>query len=186
MKRFYLLIALLIFLSGCASENKAINEAITLRQSILEGNGCNFNAQITADFGQKIYTFSLKCKTDAVGNMFFEVVSPETISGITGMITEKDGKLTFDDQVLLFETIADGQLTPVTAPWLLIHTLCCGYIRSCGTDGDMLRIQIDDSYAENAIQLEIWVDQLNKPIRGEILWEGRRIISIDVTDFEIL
>lgn len=186
MKRLCLLIVFVFILTGCVLQDAEMNRVISLRDKLTEGNGCEFQAEITADYGDKIHTFSLKCVTDVLGDMRFEVLSPETISGITGIITEQDGKLTFDDQVLLFETIADDQLTPVSAPWMLIRTLRCGYIRSCGSDGDNLRIQIDDSYAQNNIQLEVWVDETLNPVRGEILWKGRRILSIDVTDFVIL
>ena len=163
-----------------------MDNAIALRRSLMEANGCSFNAVITADNGDDLHSFSMKCTTDPQGDMHFEVLSPDTISGITGIVSESNGKLTFDDQVLLFETIADGELTPVSAPWVLVRTLQSGYIRSCGADGNNLRIQLDDSYSDNAIQLEVWLDEAQKPIRGEILWEGRRILSIDVTEFVIL
>ena len=186
MKRFSLLLVSICLLLGCTPKHTQMNNAIALRNSLTEANGCSFNAEITADYGDILHSFSMKCTTDAQGDLHFEVLSPDTISGITGIVTESNGKLTFDDQVLLFETIADGELTPVSAPWMFVRTLRSGYIRSCGADGNNLRIQLDDSYSDNAIQLEVWLDEAQKPVRGEILWEGRRILSIDVTEFVIL
>lgn len=171
---------------GCSAVHHEMNDVISLRQSMLQGNSCEFSATITADYGDNIYNFVMKCTTDPDCNMRFEVVSPDTISGITGVITQSDGKLTFDEHELLFATVADGQLTPVTAPWVFMNALRSGYIRGCGKDGDGIHIQIDDSYADNAMQLEIWTDNACVPVRCEILWDGRRILSIDVADFKIL
>lgn len=186
MKRLCFVVVLMFLLVGCSSSDKDMNKVISFRQALLEGKGCDFKATVTADYGENIYSFTMQCTTDADGNMRFEVLQPETISGITGIVTEEDGKLTFDEHALLFDTIAEGQLTPVTAPWVFVDTLRGGYIRSCGRDGDTLRIQIDDSYADNLMQLDIWIDDAIRPIRGEILWDGRRILSIDVVDFSIL
>ena len=84
---------------------------------------------------------------------------------------------------LSFPLLADGQVTPVSAPYLLIKTLRGGYVRSVGEDGDFLRVTVDDSYEENALQLDIWLDSENHPIRAEILYDGRRILSMNIADF---
>ena len=93
------------------------------------------------------------------------------------------GKLTFDGQALSFALLADEQVTPVSAPWLLIRTLRSGYLTSCGEEGGTVRVAIDDSYEEDALHLDIWLDENDSPQRGEILWQGRRILSVSVTNF---
>lgn len=186
MKRLCLLVLSVLFLVGCTSSGKEMDKVLSLRQAVLKGNGCAFEAMITADYGDRLYTFTMNCVTDTAGNLKFEVLTPNSISGITGIVTEEDGKLTFDDKTLLFETIADEQITPVSAPWLFIHTLRSGYISACGTDGEGLHIQIDDSYADNALQMDIWTNESILPVRAEIVWSGRRILSIDVKEFVIL
>lgn len=186
MKRLLAALFVLIMLTGCAENGAELSRAMALREKLLKSNGCCFDAVITADYGEKIYTFGMKCEVDASGNLSFEVTEPATISGITGTISEKGGALKFDDQVLAFETLADGQITPVSAPWLLIHTLRSGYINACGENGSGLHMQIDDSYAEDALHMDIWTEKNDLPIRCEILWQGRRIVSIDVKDFTIV
>jgi len=120
------------------------------------------------------------------GNVAFKVIQPETISGITGTVSEQGGKLTFDDQVLGFEMLADGQVTPVSAPWLFLKTLRGGYLNASGVDGEYIKLSIDDSYEENPLYLDIWLDQTLNPVRGEILWQGRRIVSLEVSNFRFL
>ena len=185
MRRVFAVIVILLFLVGCGSDDH-MNRALSLREQLLKSNGCTFDAVVTADYGDAIYTFSMNCQTDKNGNLFFAVTDPETIKGINGRIDENSGSLTFDSQVLAFETLADGQITPVSAPWILIHTLRGGYLASCGKDESGLRIRIDDSYEEDALLLDIWLDDSNLPFRGEILWQGRRVVSIDVRNFSYL
>ena len=186
MKRFTALLLLVILLTGCAGGHTAMNRAVTLRDKLLKGNGCSFTATVTADYGDKTYTFKMLSTVDSAGELTFEVIEPDSISGITGKITDSAGQLTFDDQVLMFEMLADGQITPVCAPWLLIHTLRSGYISACGKDGDGIHIQIDDSFRGEPLQADIWINEEDIPVRGEFLWKGKRIVSIDVVEFLIV
>lgn len=185
MKHLLAVIVLLLTLSSCSLMESEMDKALALRNRLL-GSGCSFDVTVTADYDQKLYTFEMKCNSDANGAVSFEVTSPNTISGISGKISAEGGKLIFDDQALLFETIADGQITPVSAPWVLIRTLRSGYIKACGKYDSGLRIQIDDSYKNNAMHLEILTDERNLPIQAEILWEGRRFLSMTVENFTFL
>jgi hypothetical protein len=87
----------------------------------------------------------MDCEADSQGSVSFRVVSPESISGITGSVDRDQGKLTFDDKALAFDLLADGQLSPVSAPWVMIHTLRGGYLSSCAESGDgMLLLNISN------------------------------------------
>ena len=186
MKRCLFLLLITGMLLGCNKADDGISAAITLRNKLLQCTECTFETVITADYGEKIQTFSTKNKVDNTGKLEFEVVKPEEIEGITGEIAEGTGKLTFDDKVLLFELLADEQITPVCAPWIFISTLRGGYIRSCEVLEDGYRIQMDDSYEEDALQMDIWINEDYIPIRGEILFRGRRILTLDVETFQIV
>lgn len=157
-----------------------------LRQEILTANGCQFHAVITADYGDKIYTFAMDCAFDNSGNMRFSVTEPQTISGVTGIIQMDGGHLTFDDQVLAFPLLADDQLTPVSAPWVFMRALRSGYLHSGGMENETLHLYIDDSYEDDAMQVEVWLDGSNAPVQAEILWRNRRILSITIADFVCL
>ncbi len=186
MKRLLIIIFVVCFLSGCKDGQEQIESALQLRQSLLNGNGCTFVAEITADYGDELYQFTVDCKGDGQGNLTFCVSAPDSISGIKGTVTEKGGHLTFDGTALAFPQIADGQITPVSAPWVFLKTLRSGYIASCAESDTLTHLQIDDSYSEKALHLDIWVDQSNLPVQAEILWEGRRILSLKIKDFAIL
>lgn len=184
MKKAGVLFLCLIMLTGCSDASKEIERGMALRDKLLSGS-CTFDAEITADYGDKLYTFTMQCQGDSQGDLTFTVTQPETISGITGTISDEGGKLTFDDTALQFDLLADDQLSPVSSPWILLKTLRSGYLTSAAEEGDTLHLTIDDSYDDDALHLDIWLDGKDYPVRAEILYDNRRILSLDVKNFAI-
>jgi len=175
-------LCVLMLLTGCKGANEPLDRALALRSKVSESSGCSFSATVTADYGEKIYVFSMDCKTDHAGNLEFSVTSPATIAGITGRVSASGGAITFDDKVLAFQTIADGQVSPVTAPWLFIKALRSGYLKDCKTTDSGLEISIDDTYAEDALFMQITTVG-DSPISAEIFWKGRRCLTVKVDNF---
>ena len=120
MRVFVSALCIVFFLVGCGNRNEPLNHAMELRNKFQSSNGCKFNAEISADYGDKIYQFLMECQVDKNGDLTFCVKEPVSISGITGVIRNEKGSIVFDDRVLGFQTIADEQITPVTAPWIMI------------------------------------------------------------------
>ncbi len=178
---------MLIFcMTGCTGNHDQMEEALGLRSKLLSAKGCSFDGRITADYGDKTYTFFVKCTSDSSGSVSFTVTEPETIAGISGTLKEGKGSLSFDDTALAFALLADGQLTPVATPWIFLNTLRAGYIASCGKEGEYTRIRLHDSYEADALQLDVWLDKDLQPVQGEILWKDRKILTIAVTNFRVL
>jgi len=175
-----------LLLSGCSGKNEEMDRALALRSKLLGCTGCSFDVSITADYGDAIQIFAMTCQGDNQENLTFSVTEPESISGITGAFEGGKGKLTFDDTALEFPLLTDDQVTPISGPWIFLKTLLGGYLTSCGTEGDFLRLTIDDSYEDDALQLDIWLNGQDQPIRAEILYDGRRIVSMDIANFEVL
>ena len=186
MKKIAVFIICIFMLCGCKSENKAMDQAISFRQKLLSCSQCTFECGITVDYGDELHLFSVGCKFDEQGNLFFEVLKPETISGISGTIRAKGGELTFDDNALAFPLIADGYISPVSAPWVFMKALRSGYIDSCGNNGDGFYLLLNDSYEENPLQIQVFTDGHYVPQRAEMIWKGRRILTMDVVNFSCL
>lgn len=186
MKRIVTAVCLALFLAGCAGADDTMDRAMAVRAKLLAAQCVQFDAEITADYGDSTYTFSMNCSSDNQGNLSFTVVQPESISGIAGTIGAEGGKLTFDDKALSFGLMADGQISPISAPWLLVKTLRSGYLTSCCREGEYLRLAIDDSYAQDALHLDIWLGESDLPVRADILWQGRRLLSVSVKNFTFL
>ena len=184
--RIVTLFAAILLLSGCAGANGEMQRALGLRETLLAAEGCTFQATVTADYGDQVYTFTMLCSADKNGDMTFSVITPESISGVSGRITQSGGRLTFDDTALAFSPLAEGEISPVTAPWLFLRTLRSGYIRACGKDGDSLQVTVDDSYEADALQLDIWLSSADVPQRAQVLWHGRRVLSLGIENFDFV
>ena len=176
---------ILLLLTGCGSRDEELDRAMALRTRLLTSS-VSFDAEITADYGDELHTFSVFCEGDSQGNLGFRVTAPETIADITGRIEAGEGKLTFRDTVLAFPLLAEDQLSPVSAPWIFYTTLRGGYLTSAGMEEELLRLTIDDSYEEDALTLDIWLDETDTPIRAEILYDGRRILTLVIKNFQMV
>lgn len=185
MKRLVGLLLVIILLCGCSADDAGMERALDLRGKLQRGS-VSYDVDIVADYGDKTYTFSMQCQSDTAGNMKFRVTKPQTIEGITGTVAKGTGKLTFDDKVLAFDVLADGLVSPVSGPWVMLETLRSGYLTSCAQEGDGLRLTIDDSYAEKALHLDVWLDGEDNPKYCEVYWNGRRLLSMTVSSFAFM
>ena len=95
MKCTCALLLCLLLLAGCSAAPKEMDRAMALRRKLLAAQSCSFDAEITADYGDKLHTFAMACQADFQGNLTFTVTEPETIAGITGIVDGQGGKLTF-------------------------------------------------------------------------------------------
>lgn len=186
MRRTGVVLMLLLVLSGCAETNSELERGMALRSRLLKAEQVSFTADIAADYGDTIQLFSMDCVSDAKGNLTFTITAPETIAGITGSISDGEGKLTFDETALHFELLTDDQLNPASSPWILMKTLRSGYLTSAGMEEELLRLTIDDSYEDDALHLDIWLDDRDHPQRAEICYDGRTILTLTVKAFQIL
>lgn len=178
MKRQPLLMMLLvILLTGCSSEDRTVERGMILRDKLLSAGTVSFLCNVTADYGETCCSFALQCEQND-DHLLFEVKEPESIAGIQGKISNQSGALTFEDTVLYFALLADGQLSPVSAPWIVINTLKSGYLRSVCGEEDGLRITLDDSFQEEALMVDVWTDEADIPICADILYKGQRVLSV--------
>lgn len=186
MKKMISFLLVFFLLSGCSSNDSTLKPALQLREKLLTGSGCSFNAVVTADYEDHIYTFQMDCAVDEKGNLKFCVTKPETIEGISGTIDGSGGKLSFDEYILAFPGIVDDNTTPVMAPWIFINSLRSGYIISVAETDEYHIITVNDSYEDDALELDVWVNKEGDPRKGEILYRGKRFLSVDVSNFRYL
>lgn len=175
-----------MFFSGCGKQDVLMGQVLKLRSSISQCEECTFQTDVTADYGDSTYSFGMNCVLNEDGIMNLTVTNPETISGISVRIDKETGKFVFDDKMLVFEMIADGHISPVGAPFLLIKALRSGYISTCGKNGDRTVVQIDDSFANTQYVAQVYLDSSFHPDYAEIIWDGKRILSLDINEFVIL
>ena len=146
MKRlFAALLICITFLAGCSDNEGSLNKGLELRNMLLSASGCSFQAAVTADYGDRLYTFCVECVSDKEGKLTFCATAPESISGISGFVSYDRSALTFDDEVLAFPKLTDKEISPVSAPWILINTLKSGYLTACGKTEEIPEEQSEET-----------------------------------------
>lgn len=186
-KKLGTLALLLTILTGCAGTElaKPSQKALDFRTALMDAGGCRFTADVTADYGARVYAFTLDCDYIVDGEAHLTVTAPENIAGITATVSSDGAAVEFDGAALDFGQMANGYVAPLAAPWLLGNCWTAEYISSAGPDGDLERVTYLQGYNEEELTLDTWLDQTGTPVRCEISWNGSRCLTVDLTNFQL-
>ena len=185
IRRLIPFILVLLLLTGCGGQKGDLGEALAFRTKLLSARGCAFTGDITADYGDRSYSFTVDCEADQDGNLRFSVTAPETIAGISGQVEAQGGKLTFDDTALDFGLLADGQVSPVTCPYFMVDAWRQAYLSAAGQTEDGLRITFDTSFDGLPLSVDLWLRE-ETPVFCELGYAGRRVLSMEIRSFQYL
>lgn len=186
MRRCVGWVLLLFLMTGCSADaNRELDCGMELRGKVLKADVCSFTADVAANYDGLIFTFTADCETDHTGKLSFTLRKPDTISGICGSVSGEKGQLTFSDTALEFPAAAKDLPGPITAPWLLMNALRSGFIVSAGREADCIRLSVDDTFDDTALRLDIRMNSENLPIQADVLHDGLRILTMNVTNFVI-
>lgn len=182
-KTAFFLLSFVILLTGCSAKNPSTQKALDLRVKLMEAGGCSFTADITADYDQRVYDFSVTCDYQAGQEAKITVTEPEEIAGISAKISADTARLEFDGLELEFGQMANGLVSPMEACWVLTQSWNSGYIHSVGADEELMRITCLDGYGDKELTVDTWLDEAGIPVHGEITYEGVRRLALDITEF---
>jgi len=152
---------------------------LELRSDLLEAERLIINADITADYGDRVYTFGVRYTGNAE---FGEIVilSPETIAGVTAEVTVDGATLIFDGARLDTGPLTGGGLTPAEALPMLISEWQTGRIAFAGferfgeNDTVTMESAIDDSIAQKT-----WFNRTTLlPLRAEVSNNGVMVVAV--------
>ena len=157
--------------------------ALDFRGSLLSAGGCRFSADVAADFGDRVYDFTLACAYDGtVGTL--TVTAPRSIAGISATVRDGSSRLEFDGAGLDFGPLANGVASPLCLPWLLGSAWSGDYIAWAGKDGEYDYITWLKGYNEQELTINTWF-QKNIPVRAEVLSGGQRVLTATIEDFAL-
>ena len=172
----------LVFLLGCSGPDPAMEAALDLRSRCLASPAVRFRAEVRADYITGFEEFTLDCETSPDGTVAFRVASPEEIADICGTVRRDEGTVEFDGAVLAYPLMAQGRLSPLSGPWVVMKAIRSGCIIAAGQEGELTRVTIDDSYADNALTVDVWLEE-GQVIQAEVAWEGLRCLVMTFDDF---
>ena len=87
LKKIWILCCLVLCLTACGEKSQPTQKALDFRTGLMEAGGCSFTAVVTADYGDKVYPFTLDCSYTG-DSARLQVLEPESIAGIAATVTE--------------------------------------------------------------------------------------------------
>ena len=182
MRRLTLLLLCLSLLTACKGEESALSQANVFRGQLLSQGGCSFTARIQADYEQEIHDFTLACHGSAQGDMTLEVLAPESISGITATVGSGSGKLSYEGLSLGFPLMAQGQISPVSAPAEVLSCWLEAFILSAGDQGGFYRASYEKKLCNNALLVDTYFEN-GIPISADLWYNSTKILHMDILEF---
>ena len=174
-KRLLFLPMMLLLLTGCGGgqegETGAEALAVAIRGEYMAMTAYSLQAQVNADYGQRVYDFTLSVTSDGEETTVV-IREPEMLAGVTARMDGDEGILEYED--LSLETgLLDGEsLSPVSA----LPTLADGVLEVHCAD--------PEEDAGTGREVTLWFDtQTHALTGGEISQDGRRVITCEITEF---
>ena len=160
-----------MLLSACSAKRPA-QPPLTFRTALLQSGGCSFTAAITADYGESAASFTL--------------TEPESIAGIQAQVKDTAASVSYDGMQLGLGSLADGNLAPLAAPYVLGQCWAGEYIDATGTEDGLLRTTYRMGYEEKELVVDTWFSQEPlAPVRAELSFEGRMVLRADISAFSM-
>lgn len=185
MRRILVLLALAaLLLSGCGGTENLLTPAIEFRASLVQAGGCSFTAKVTADDGEAVEEFTLRCASDEMGAVRFEVAAPQTLAGITATVSADGGTITYDGMAMDFGLLANGNVIPAAAPALVV---CCWrqeYLAAAGADETGYRATYEKGFDEKRLVVDCWFEN-GIPIYAEVCYNNQRVLKLELSDFKL-
>lgn len=159
---------------------------LTFRTALLQSGGCSFTAAITADYGESAASFTLDCVFSPETGASVTVTEPESIAGIQAQVKDTAASVSYDGMQLGLGSLADGNLAPLAAPYVLGQCWAGEYIDATGTEDGLLRTTYRMGYEEKELVVDTWFSQEPlAPVRAEISFEGRMVLRTDISAFSM-
>ena len=186
MRRFCILILpLLLLLTACAGrEDPGETLALAVRTEYLAAERCSGSAELTADYGQRVYTYGIDFSWEPEGETVLTLTAPDTVAGTTARILAGESALEFDGVRVETGPLTLEGLSPVDAIPALLRAVREGYLAECGMETlderPCVRMVCRDPSvrAGEGVELHLWADaESHALLRGEISSDGRTVVQ---------
>ena len=117
-----LTMTLCLTLTCCGGEggSQAEQLALDIRGEYLAMSGCAASMEVTADYGQRVYEYSVDLTWQREGESVLTLTAPENVAGVTARLTEGETALDYDGVRVETGPLDDTGLSPVSAVPVLL------------------------------------------------------------------
>lgn len=192
IKAFFCLLLLLpaALLCGCTREQADNDLALQIRADFLDRTGCAGTMAVTADYGQRVYAYTVTFSGKEKDDLSLVITAPEEVAGITATIAQGQTFLTFDGVQLETGPLNEDGLSPLDALPAIFAAMESGYIAETGSEllgeTETLRLCCRDPERAPGEGLEtlLWFDKADQTLmQGELRQDGATVIRCTFSDF---
>lgn len=191
----------LLLLAGCQGETGSVpgggeltaeEEARQVRAELLAADSCSGTAEVTADYGQRVYEFTLDFSWRREGETILTLTAPEELAGLTARLEQGQTWLEFDGISLDTGELTGEGLTPMELVPALMEWTREGFMSQCvyeDLDGTpALRVQFRDPDVQPGAGTECaaWFSRTDHAlVRAELYWNGALALSGSFLNFTL-
>lgn len=196
-KTGFCVLMMTLLLAGCSAgegsgELTADETALQIRTEYLAADSCGGTAQVTADYGLRVYDFTLDFTWAREGETVLTVTAPEELAGLTATVGAGESRLEFQGVSLGTGDLTGEGLTPLEYLPAVMEYIGGGYIAECAfeTRGEaqILRVLYRDpeQRAEEGLECTLWFAPSDHALlRAELTQAGYLVIQSDFTSFTL-
>ena len=185
----------LVLLTGCSrGEQGTIRSAeelvLSIRTEYLAMTACKASVDVTADYGQRVYEYSMDISWQKDGETRLTITAPENIAGITARIQEGKSFLEYDGVSLETGILSGTGLSPVEVVPATLNYILSGYIGECDFETVDERVMLwfccRDPESEPGVGTEaaFWFDPDSHALaRAEVMSDGYCVIRCVFREF---
>lgn len=191
--KFILILALIPLLSACGGDgggNQAEQLALEIRTEFLNMTACDASMEVTADYGQRVYQYSIEVSYEKEGDTVLSVTAPENIAGITACLEHGQTALEYDGVRLETGPLSEDGLSPIDAVPALLEAAREGFLAECileemdGSQTLHASIRDPEGVPGQGQEIQLWFDAASHTLlRGEIAQDGFTVIQCVFTSF---
>ena len=183
-----------LLLTGCG-KSEADNPdhlASLIRAEYLALTGWSAVTELTADYGEQVFDFTVKASWEQDGDTVLTVIEPELIAGITARIRDGETLLEYDGMGLSLGMLDLSGITPVSSIPALMDCITTGYMARCSWLGEgeqrELTVLCRDPNAppDSGVEYLLYFDPVAHALkRAEVSVDGVLRLTARFTEFTL-
>ena len=190
-----LMMTLVLPLTACGGGegNEAEETLSKIRGQYLELTACSGHADLTADYGQRVYTYGVDFTWQKEGETLLTLTAPELVAGTTARIHAGETALEYDGVMLETGPLNPEGLSPIDALPALLTYAREGFAAECvleGTEGEAKKLHVicrdPEVQPGEGTEADLWFSsETGTLLRGELSQDGYTVIQCEITGFSM-
>ena len=194
-KTLFCVLMMILLLCSCAGEEMGMTAdecALQMRTKYLASDFCSGSAVVTADYGERVYGFTIDFIWQYEGTTEITVTAPKELEGLHATVEEGKSRLEFQGFSLGTGDLTGEGLTPLEYLPAVMSYIRDGYMAECSfetqEDRETLRVLFREpgSKPQSGVECILWFDSVSFDLlRAELSYNGDLILHSDFILFTL-